>query len=115
MEPLSKRVAEFSRELFADESEIDYGSLSPYVPYSIYQSAVVQHQLWKQNGQEIHQAAMNSLKKILGYFSKRWLIASNIIFSPHRFDSKLIGGFLGRYQEALDAESPTLMLPWQDF
>jgi hypothetical protein len=75
MEPLSKQIAEFSRRLFGNGEGIDYSSLSPYVPYSLYQSAVVQYQLWKQTDHAVHKAALDSLKEILGYFSKRWLIA----------------------------------------
>jgi hypothetical protein len=82
MEPFSKQIAEFSRRLFGNGDGIDYGSLSPYVPYSLYQSAVIQHQLWEKTGQAIHQAALDSLKEILGHFSRRWLVAGNTeIFS----------------------------------
>jgi hypothetical protein len=77
MEPLSKRIAEFSKQLFGDGNGIDYGTLSPYVPYSLYQSAVVQHRLWNQTGHEDHKSALASLKEILGHFRKRWLIAGN--------------------------------------
>jgi hypothetical protein len=77
MEPLSKQIAEFSKRLFGDGNSIDYGTLSPYVPYSLYQSAVVQHRLWNQTGHEDHKTALASLKEILGHFRKRWLIAGN--------------------------------------
>jgi hypothetical protein len=114
MEPLSKQIAEFSRRLFGNGEGIDYGSLSPYVPYSLYQSAVVQHQLWKQTGQEIHKAALDSLKEILGHFHKRWLIAGTYTIAQHSLTFELIE-CQGRYLEALLADSPTLVLPWQDF
>jgi len=81
MEPLSRKVAEFSRRLFGDGEDIDYGTLSPYVPYSLYQSAVVQHQAWKQTGHADHKAALDSLKEILGHFQKRWLIAGKYILT----------------------------------
>lgn len=75
MEPLSKRIAEFSRKLFANGDEVDYVTLSPFVPISLYQSAVVQWRLWKQSRKAEHKVALESLKVILGYFSKRWGIA----------------------------------------
>ncbi len=74
IEANSRTVTEFSRHLFGDPDAVDYGTMSPYVPYSLYQSAIVQYRLWKQTGDIKYQDGLGSQKDILGYFERRWLI-----------------------------------------
>jgi hypothetical protein len=83
MEPLSTQIADFSQRLFggADEDR-DYSTFSPYVPLSLYQSAVVQLRLWKQTGDSTYEDRLVSLKGILGHFNRRWVIAGD--FHPQR-------------------------------
>ncbi|KAK5118542.1 hypothetical protein LTR85_008007 [Meristemomyces frigidus] len=90
MKPLSTRITGFSRRLFGNGEGIDYGTLSPYIPLSLYQAAVVQSRLYRQTGEYGHGEALLSLKQILGYFNKRWLVA-------------------GFYLDALEAEWPVLL------
>jgi hypothetical protein len=80
MKPLSIEVLEVCGRLFGEADKVDYGTLSPFVPYCLYQAAVVQHQLLKHvnhsdvvDGRSEHNLA--SLKKLLRSFNARWLIA----------------------------------------
>jgi hypothetical protein len=75
MEPVSTQIAEFSAFLFGDVEKIEYPTLSPLVPYSLYQAAVVQFRLWKRHNKDQHRNNLNSLKRILSYFNQRWLVA----------------------------------------
>lgn len=75
MEPLSAQIAEFSSRLFGTGEDLEYGTFSPYVPLSLYQAAVVQHRLWKRTGDASHEGTLHSLKKILGFFHRRWAVA----------------------------------------
>ena len=78
MEPLSTQIADFSNRLFGESGEdADYSTFSPYVPLSLYQSAVVQLRLWKQTGNPAYHKGLNSLKAILGYFNRRWAVSGN--------------------------------------
>jgi hypothetical protein len=54
---------------------VEFETLSPFVPYSLYQAAVVQLSLWKRTEMDSHKNAFDSLKIILGHFKKRWLVA----------------------------------------
>lgn len=79
LESTSSRIAVFSQYLFADASLVDCDKMSPFVPYSLYQSAVVQYRHLKQTGRANHQVNLDSLKMILTNFKKRWLIAGKYI------------------------------------
>ena len=74
-EEWSMRIAQYSRHLFGDADNINYELLSPFIPYSLYQAAVVQYRMWKQTAERLHNEALDSLKTVLGYFNKRWLVA----------------------------------------
>jgi hypothetical protein len=75
LEPISTRISEFSNRLFIQVELVELETLSPFVPYSLYQAAVVQLGLWKQTDSESYINAFESLKTILGHFKKRWLVA----------------------------------------
>jgi hypothetical protein len=75
LESTSSRIAVFSAHLFADISLVDIDKMSPFVPYSLYQSAVVQYRLFQQTAQMEYQRNFESLKSILGSFKRRWLVA----------------------------------------
>ncbi|KAK0860466.1 hypothetical protein LTR91_006504 [Friedmanniomyces endolithicus] len=90
MEPLSIRITQFSLRLFGTGQDLNYGTFSPYVPLSLYQAAVVQLRLWKRSGEIVHEDNLRSLKHILEYYCRRWLIA-------------------GVYLHALEQESPALI------
>ena len=72
MEPLSAQIADFSSQLFGAGTQTNYDVMSPYIPLSIYQSAVVQLRLLQRGYKTVNADALNSLRQILGHFSKRW-------------------------------------------
>jgi hypothetical protein len=73
MEATSKRIVEFSSLLFGDVEKINYDRLSPFVPHSLYQAAVVQLRSFKQTNEIKYKENLDSIKTILGYFNKRWI------------------------------------------
>jgi hypothetical protein len=75
MEPLSTRIAEFANRLFGDVEGDNVKTLSPFVPYALYQAAVVQCRLWNRFGRDEYKENRESLKSILGRFNRRWLVA----------------------------------------
>lgn len=78
LEPLSTQIVQFSRRLFGPEQTVDYNTTSPYVPLSLYQSAVVQLSLWERSNQMVYKEGLASLKEILGFFKQRWASAGSI-------------------------------------
>lgn len=80
MEPLSTQITDFSRQLFGPEKPVNYDLMSPYIPLSIYQSAVVQLRLLRKTGVAWHERAVTSLRDILMQFNKRWANAGKFDF-----------------------------------
>jgi hypothetical protein len=76
IEETSLRVITFAEASYSDREE-NYPSevLSPYLPYSLCQAAIIQHRLWKQTDDPIYKRHRDSLKNILGEFTKRWMVA----------------------------------------
>ena len=100
IESYSEQITQFSAYLFGDEEKINFETFSPFVPFSLYQAAAVQLRLWKQRNEMVHMEALHSLKKILGYFSRRWLTASmpeNALFLYSTSDL-----VRGKYLDALE-------------
>jgi hypothetical protein len=80
MKPAALSIADFSRRLFAgalNDEDADISTLSPYVPYSLYQAAVIHHRLWNWSADDTHAQALDALKDILRLFKKRWAVAGN--------------------------------------
>lgn len=50
-------------------------SLSPFVPYALYQTAVIQLRLWEQNGKPKYKENLQLMVTLLDCFSQRWSIA----------------------------------------
>jgi hypothetical protein len=115
LEPISKRISEFSRLLFADVEQIEFETLSPYVPYSLYQAAVVQKHLWKQNNDASNKEAVDSLKTILEHFSARWSVAGMAFHSTLPCLVWWLTTYSGAYLNALSTTSPPIMLPPHGF
>ncbi|RDW56777.1 hypothetical protein BP6252_13961 [Coleophoma cylindrospora] len=91
LEETSLELTRYCRRLFEIEEEIDYGLLSPFVPYALYQSAVIQLRFGNLNRVTTYTENVDYLKMVLGYFTKRWLVAA-------------------RYLRELEADSPPLLL-----
>ena len=75
MESASVRLTDFSILLFADPETKDIRHMSPLIPYSLYQAAIIQYRSWVRNHEIFCKQRLDSLVKILGYFKKRWLVA----------------------------------------
>jgi hypothetical protein len=75
VEYISTQIVQFSEYLFRDLDKIRYNMMSPFVPQSLYQAAIVQFRLWKQTNETRYKNALDSLKQILGHFNQRWLVA----------------------------------------
>jgi hypothetical protein len=79
VEEISTEITDYCRRLFGIEEQIQYGILSPFLPYALYQAAVVQQQILKRNPETRYKRNIQFLKQVLGSFNKRWLIAGNVI------------------------------------
>ena len=66
-EPLSTEIVHLSRQIVLGEN-VNYATLSPYVPYSLYQSAVVQFRLWKRSNDGTYKEGFDSLTDILVHY-----------------------------------------------
>jgi hypothetical protein len=111
LEYISTQIVEFSEYLFRDLDKIKYNLMSPFVPQSLYQAAIVQFRLWKQTNETRYKNALDSLRQILGYFNKRWLVAGMCDSSVGKSDLTIR---TGKYLEALEnikADYPLTMLP----
>jgi hypothetical protein len=76
MEQLSARMAEISDYLLGvAQDENKRFMLSPFVPYALYQTAVIESRLWKQKGESQHKERAYRMVELLRYFSNRWAIA----------------------------------------
>ncbi|KAK0761215.1 hypothetical protein N5P37_006162, partial [Trichoderma harzianum] len=65
----------YCRKLFEDEEAINYSCLSPFVPYALYQSAVIQLQLLQRDPNAKYEDNVDFLKQVLRNFGKRWMLA----------------------------------------
>lgn len=69
-------MTRYCRKLFGDEEAINYSSLSPFVPYALYQSAVIQLQLLQRDPKAKYEENIEFLRQVLSNFGKRWMLAS---------------------------------------
>lgn len=76
VETLSTRIAQLSEHLpGVAQDETNRLTLSPYLPYVLYQTAVTQDRLWKQRNEVIYKQRAETMMTILKHFSKRWGVA----------------------------------------
>lgn len=75
MEETSARAIIFAEASYGDRENFHHETLSPYLPYSLSQAAIIQYRLWKQNDDRICKNRFESLMGILKDFSRRWLLA----------------------------------------
>jgi hypothetical protein len=78
VEETSVEITDYCRRLFGIEEQIHYGILSPFVPYALYQAAVIQQEIFKHNPETRYKRNIQFLKELLGSFNKRWLVAGNV-------------------------------------
>lgn len=104
MKAASVRLAEFSRLLFADVDAINITAVSPLIPRSLYEAAIVEFRSWKENKEMFCKQRFDVLRTVLGHFSRRWLIAGTLLHlsislsksRAHAYSEKL-----GHYLDAL--------------
>jgi len=78
MEETSLRAITFAEAAYHEREEsYPFEIHTPYLPYSLYQAAVVQHRLWKQDGSPVHKRHFDSLKAIITEFTNRWQVTCN--------------------------------------
>lgn len=65
-------ISQFSQHLFSDMEAVPLDTMSPFIPYSLYQAAIIQFRLWKQTQDHKYKELFNSLQGILDFFSRRW-------------------------------------------
>jgi hypothetical protein len=75
MEEVSLYTVRFAEASFGDCDSTLYEALSPSLPYSLYQAALIQYHFWRQKGDFSSKARFDSIVSILGVFRKRWMIA----------------------------------------
>ncbi len=80
MESASVRLVDFGVHLFLNPENKDIRDMSPLIPYSLYQAAIIQYHSWKRNRVIFCKQRLDSLVTILGYFKKRWLVAGELRF-----------------------------------
>ncbi|KAH8897143.1 hypothetical protein GQ53DRAFT_742980 [Thozetella sp. PMI_491] len=91
LEKISLEITHYCRRLFEIEDEINFNSLSPLVPYAIYQATVIQLRLIQPGAAAIYAENVEYLKKVLGHYTRIWLIA-------------------GKYRQKLEMDSPPLLV-----
>lgn len=79
IEDTSLRVLAFAHAAYSDRAE-NYPSdtISPYLPYSLFQAATVQFRLWKQRNDSACQTRFETLNPILQEFTHRWMVACKL-------------------------------------
>jgi hypothetical protein len=81
----AERLVDFSVRLFGNVDEYNFDQMTPLVPYPLYQSAIIQYRLLKQTSEPKYRENLESLKRILGYFSRRWIIAEKYLEALETF------------------------------
>jgi hypothetical protein len=62
-------------------SQVDIDAVSPFPPHSVYLAALQQDQIWRKTGDLKCLEAADSLSCMLGHFGRRWLNASECLFT----------------------------------
>ena len=76
MDSLSASIANFAHETFhVTESEEDLDVSSPFVPYCMFQAAVIQRRLWDETKNAWHKTSLDTLKAVLMRHDRRWRAA----------------------------------------
>lgn len=60
---------------FRNSSSFRYETISPYVVYSVFQSAIIQYRLWRASQDAGYKHSFDQLRTILNDFKQRWLVA----------------------------------------
>lgn len=79
MQELSERAVIFAEAGYADKETFYLETLSPFLPYCLYQAGIVQYRLWKQRGDSIHKVRLDALSNLLRGNGKRWAVAGKLL------------------------------------
>jgi hypothetical protein len=79
MEDIAHESYLYAKNCYEDEHRFMLDILSPYLPYSLCQSAIIQHRLWMETNDELFRGRFHVLVDILRNFKKRWLVAGKYI------------------------------------
>jgi len=86
IEETSLGAIAFAEASYSDqEGNYPIEIFSPYLPYSLCQSAIVQYRLLKQSEDQIHQQHIDSIKNILHNISKRWKVAGQCVYIGQKY------------------------------
>lgn len=75
MESAAIQLTDFSVHLFADLEVMDIRQMSALIPHSLYSATLVHLRIWRQTKSMFCKVRVDALKRILGHFRKRWLVA----------------------------------------
>ncbi|KAL7952934.1 hypothetical protein V8C34DRAFT_318610 [Trichoderma compactum] len=75
MQELSERAVMFAEAGYAEKETFYLETLSPFLPYCLYQAGIVQCRLWKPKGDLIHKVPLDALANLLRGNDKRWAVA----------------------------------------
>jgi hypothetical protein len=92
---------------------IDFPQISPYIPYCVYQSAVIQKRLWREGRGEVYGEREEWFKSVLRLFTRRWKGAGTYIFSLEWYWD-VADCEKERYLRALEREEPELVFLQND-
>ncbi|KAL6805129.1 hypothetical protein J3E68DRAFT_387704 [Trichoderma sp. SZMC 28012] len=79
MQELSERAVMFAEAGYADKETFYLETLSPFLPYCLYQAGIVQYRLWKQKGDPIYKVRLDALSNLLRGNGKRWAVAATYL------------------------------------
>jgi hypothetical protein len=76
MDEVSQRASAFAYAAYLEREEsYPFEILSPYLPYSLCQAAIIQHRLWLQSGDENYKQRLGVLRAMMQEFAQRWHLA----------------------------------------
>ena len=90
MEAVADRVVRYAERCYSPEVDPDCKTMSPYIPLSLYQAAVVRDRQYRISRRASTAAYVETLKRILTLFAKRWSNAGKVTPDQVIFKSLLM-------------------------
>jgi len=72
------RINYIARRFNEKIDQVDFESISPFPPRSLYKGAAIQYRLWKETGDRKWLETSEEMKLMLTHFSKRWMNAGRV-------------------------------------
>jgi hypothetical protein len=76
VEGIADQAYMYTKNCYEDAQKFKHEVFSPYLCYSLCQTAIVLYRLWRQTHDEQYQARFHTIVNILREFKKRWFIAN---------------------------------------